>query len=83
MSRLIIGAAFMAVVFASPAAMAADRTIVLSVKNMECEMCPTIVKQSLMAVPGVANVVVSYKEGTARIAYDDAKAAGYPSLVKG
>jgi mercuric ion binding protein len=94
MNRLVIAATFMAVVLASPAALAADRTIVLSVKNMECEACPTIVKQSLMAVPGVANVVVSFKDGTATVKYDDATAnvnqlttattnAGYPSLLKG
>jgi len=50
---------------------------------------PSIVKASLQAVPGVARVAVSYKDRTATITYDDAKAdvttdlghtkAGYPS----
>jgi periplasmic mercuric ion binding protein len=93
MNKLVAHAAFVAVVVASPAAMAADRTITLSVKNMDCAACPSIVKTSLQAVPGVARVAVSYKDRTAIITYDDAKAdlnqltsattkAGYPSAPK-
>jgi periplasmic mercuric ion binding protein len=93
MKRFVAYAAFAAVVAASPAAMAADRTITLSVKNMDCAACPSIVKASLQAVPGVASVAVSYKDKTATITYDDAKAdvnqltsattkAGYPSAPK-
>ena len=93
MNKLIANAAFAAVVAASPAAMAADTTITLSVQNMDCAACPSIVKASLQAVPGVAKVAVSYKEKTATITYDDAKAdvnqltsattqAGYPSTPK-
>jgi mercuric ion binding protein len=93
MNKLVAHAAFVAVVVASPAAMAADRTITLSVKNMDCTACPSIVKASLQAVPGVARVAVSYKDRTAIITYDDAKAdvnqltsattkAGYPSAPK-
>lgn len=90
MKRFIAHAAFAAVFISSSAAMAADRTIMLAVKNMDCAACPSIVKASLKAVPGVASVVVSYKDKTATITYDDAKAdvnqltsattrAGYPS----
>jgi periplasmic mercuric ion binding protein len=93
MNKLVAHATFLAVVVASPAAMAADRTITLSVKNMDCAACPSIVKASLQAVPGVARVAVSYKDRTAIITYDDAKAdvnqltsattrAGYPSAPK-
>jgi mercuric ion binding protein len=93
MNRLVILAAFAAVVVASPAAMAADKTITLSVKNMDCAACPSIVKASLQVVPGVAKVAVSYMERTATITYDDTKAdvsqltsattkAGYPSAPK-
>jgi periplasmic mercuric ion binding protein len=93
MKKLVAHAAFLAVVVASPAAMAADKTITLSVKNMDCAACPSIVKASLQAVPGVARVAVSYKDRTAIITYDDAKAdvnqltsattrAGYPSAPK-
>ena len=93
MNKLVAHAAFVAVVVASPAAMAADRTITLSVKNMDCAACPSIVRASLQAIPGVAQVAVSFKEKTATITYDDAKAdvnqltsattkAGYPSAPK-
>lgn len=93
MNRFIARAAFVAVIVASPAAMAADRTITLAVENMYCAACPSIVKASLQAVPGVAKVAVSYKDKTATITYDDAKAdvnqltsattkAGYPSAPK-
>ena len=93
MNSFVAHAALAAVVVASPAAMAADRTIALSVKNMDCAACPSIVKASLQAVPGVASVAVSYKDKTATITYDDAKAdvnqlvsattkAGYRSAPK-
>jgi len=92
-NKFVVHAAFVALVVASPAAMAADRTITLSVKNMDCAACPSIVKASLQAVPGVARVAVSYKDKTATVIYDDAKAnvnqltsattkAGYPSAPK-
>src|SRR5216684_2359124 len=90
MNRLLTQATFAVVIIASPAAMAADRTITLAVNNMDCAACPSIVKGSLEAVPGVAKVAVSYKDKTATVIYDDAKAdvnqltsattkAGYPS----
>jgi periplasmic mercuric ion binding protein len=51
---------------------------------------PSIVKDGLEAVPGVAKVAMSFKDKTATVSYDDAKAdlnqstsattkAGYPS----
>jgi mercuric ion binding protein len=93
MNKLLASAAFTFAIVASSAAMAADRTIILAVSNMDCAACPSIVKGSLQAVPGVAEVTVSYKEKTATIIYDDAKAdlnqltsattkAGYPSAPK-
>jgi len=93
-NRILALAAFAVTIVAAPAAMAAERTITLAVKNMYCAACPSIVKGSLEAVPGVAKVAVSYKDKTATIVYDDAKAdvnqltsattkAGYPSEPKG
>jgi mercuric ion binding protein len=60
---------------------------------MYCADCPLIVRKSLEGVPGVAKAVVSYKEKTAVVTYDDAIAnvkalttattnAGYPSAPK-
>jgi mercuric ion binding protein len=93
MNKLFAHAVFAVGIVASPAATAADKTITLAVNNMDCAACPSIVKGSLEAVPGVAKVAVSYKDKTATISYDDAKAdvnqltsattkAGYPSAPK-
>ena len=78
---------------ASPTAFAGEKTITLAVKNMYCAACPHTVKASLQAIPGVKQAVVSYKEKTAVVTYDDAKTdvkaltsattnAGYPSAPK-
>ncbi|MBN9602614.1 MAG: cation transporter [Afipia felis] len=94
MSKILCCTAFAITIAATPAAMAAERTVTLDVENMYCAACPSIVKGSLEAVPGVAKVAVSYKDKTATIIYDDAKAdvsqltsattkAGYPSVPKG
>jgi periplasmic mercuric ion binding protein len=93
MNKLVTHAAFAVAMVASSAAMAADRTLTLAVSNMDCAACPSIVKGSLEAVPGVAKVAVSFKDKTATVVYDDAKAdvnqltsattrAGYPSAPK-
>jgi mercuric ion binding protein len=93
MTKLFALAAFTVGIIASPAVMAADKTIILAVNNMDCAACPSIVKGSLQAVPGVAKVAVSFKDKTATVIYDDAKAdvnqltsattkAGYPSAPK-
>ena len=74
MNKLLALAAFAVAIIASPAAMAADKTVTLAVTNMDCAACPSIVKGSLQAVPGVAKVAVSFKDKTATIIYDDAKA---------
>lgn len=93
MNKVLAFAAFAVTIIAAPTAMAAEKTITLAVKNMYCAACPSIVKGSLEAVPGVAKVAVSYKDKSATIVYDDAKAdvnqltsattqAGYPSAPK-
>jgi mercuric ion binding protein len=93
MSKLL-GCAFMAIgALAASTAFAAERTITLAVQNMYCAACPHTVKASLEAVPGVANVAVSYKDKTAIVIYDDSRVdvkaltaattdAGYPSAPK-
>jgi periplasmic mercuric ion binding protein len=88
MTKLIASVAF--AMLASSAAYAGERTVTLAVKNMYCAACPHTVKASLKAVPGVGEVTVSYRDKTAVVTYDDAKAdvqaligattnAGYPS----
>jgi mercuric ion binding protein len=60
---------------------ASEKTITLAVENMYCAACPSIVKKSLEAVPGVAKATVSYKDKTAVVIYDDSKTT-VPALVK-
>jgi len=85
--------AFAFAVLASSTALAGEKTITLAVENMYCAACPHTVKASLEAVPGVTKAVVSYKDKTAVVTYDDTKAdvkalttattdAGYPSAPK-
>ena len=93
MNKYLARAAFAAGIVSSAAAFAADKTVTLAVNNMDCAACPSIVKGSLEAVPGVAKVAVSYKDKTATVIYDDAIAdvnqltsattkAGYPSAPR-
>ncbi len=81
---------------ASLSVQAAEKTVVLNVKNADCVLCPPIVKQSLVRVPGVK--VVEMKQAdqmapfVATITFDDAVTtvpaliaattnAGYPSSL--
>ncbi|MBI2712905.1 MAG: mercury resistance system periplasmic binding protein MerP [Rhizobiales bacterium] len=91
--KLLNSIAFGLGLLASSAAFAGERTVTLAVQNMYCDACPLTVKKSLSAVPGVLKAVVSYKDKTAVVTYDDSKAdvkaltaattnAGYPSAPK-
>jgi periplasmic mercuric ion binding protein len=79
---------------ASSSAFAGEKTVTLAVKNMDCAACPYTVKSSLLAVPGVEKVMVSYADKTAVVTFDDARTAvsalitattkaGYPSAPAG
>jgi len=94
MTRFLASAAFVLATVASPGAFAGERTLTLTVRNMYCDACPLIVRKSLEAVPGVAKAVVSFKDKTAVVTYDDSRTnvkalttattkAGYPSAPKG
>ncbi len=75
---------------ASMPAVAADKTVVLSVPGMFCDLCPVTVKKAISKVPGVKSVEASYEKRQAIVTFDDAKTtvdaltkatanAGYPS----
>ncbi|MAW81280.1 cation transporter [Rhizobium pusense] len=85
--------ALIASVMTASTAFAAERTVTFAVDNMTCASCPYIVKTSMAAVPGVANVTVSFKAKTATVTFDDAKTtsdtiatasmnAGYPAHLR-
>ena len=93
MNTLLLSSAIALSVATSSNAFAAEKTVTLAVQNMYCAACPHTVKASLEAVPGVTKVVVSFKEKTAVVTYDDEKSdlaalttattnAGYPSAPK-
>ena len=93
MTKLLVSAAIVFSVLGTSTAFAAEKTITLAVKNMYCDACPLIVRKSLESVPGVNKAVVSYKDKSAVVTYDDAKAdvsaltrattnAGYPSAPR-
>ncbi len=94
MTKLLAPVAIVLGVLASSNTFAAERTLTLAVQNMYCDACPLIVRKSLEAVPGVAKAVVSFKDKTAVVTYDDGRTnvnalteattkAGYPSAPKG
>jgi mercuric ion binding protein len=94
MHRSLAAALLVIALGAAVPASAGEQTVTLAVKNMYCSACPLIVKSSLLAVPGVAKVVVSYARKTAIVTFDDTKTAvpaltaatsnaGYPSAPKG
>ena len=74
MNKLACSTALAFGLLISPAAFAAEKTITLTVSNMDCADCPFIVRKSLVAVPGVAKASVSYKDKTVIVTYDDGRA---------
>jgi mercuric ion binding protein len=78
---------------AAPFGLAKQQTVKLNVPTMDCATCPITIKASLVKVPGVSKVQVSYEKREAVIVYDDAQASvadlkkatedvGYPSMLK-
>ena len=91
--HLSLAAIALVMLVSSNTAFAGERTVTLVVDNMYCEACPYMVKKALERVSGVAKVTVSFKEKTAVVIFDDAKAdvidltgaataAGFPSALK-
>jgi mercuric ion binding protein len=74
-------------------AVAAQKTVVLSVPSMNCAACPITVRKALERVAGVQKVKATLEPPEAVVTFDDAmtgvdklteatKGAGYPSTVK-
>ena len=96
MIRHIAAAVVLAVMLSPLAVQAAEKTIVLNVKNANCELCAPIVKRSLAQVKGVKAVQVKQADRmadpVATVTFDDAVTnpsaliaattnAGYPSQL--
>lgn len=56
---------------ASPAALAGERTVTLSVERMTCSVCPITVAKAIGEVAGVSGVAVDYEAGTAVVTFND------------
>lgn len=68
------------------------QTIILSIPNMTCEICPITIKKALKKVNGVSQVNVSFRDKTANVTFNPKKTniinlmtatkdAGYPSKL--
>lgn len=91
--KKLVGAIGLALACCSVPALAATKTVILSVPGMTCAACPITVKKALDKVEGVEKVEASYEKKEAVVTFDDAKTkvkdlmeatknAGYPSTVK-
>lgn len=74
MTRLMVSLVLLLVV-SCQSAFAAQQTVTLTVNNMYCEACLYMVKKTLEGVSGVSKVTVSFKDKTAVVVFDDAKAS--------
>ena len=96
MSRHLAAAATLAILLSGGVAHAAEKTIVLNIKNADCVLCPPIVKSSLSRVPGVKAVEIKQADQMApflaTVTFDDEVTnvsalvaaptnAGYPTQV--
>jgi mercuric ion binding protein len=90
---LFAALALFAITVAPHASFAGQKTVVLSVPDMNCSACPITVRKALEKVAGVQNVKATLEPPEASVTFDDAKTsieklteatkrAGYPSSVK-
>ena len=64
-----------ALLLTSVASLAAEKTITLSVPDMNCPSCPYMVEQSVNVVDGVQSAEAELKTRTLTVVYDDAIAS--------
>ena len=90
---LLAALALFAITTVPHASFAGQKTVVLSVPDMNCSACPITVRKALQKVAGVQHVRASLEPPEAAVTFDDAKTsidqlteatrkAGYPSSVK-
>ena len=73
LSRMFAILAFLPVLLGgSLPALSAERTVTLSV-DMWCPSCPYIIKRTLVQVPGVLDVKVSFDDQVAIVRFDDGR----------
>lgn len=86
----ITTAVLLALAASTAPAGAAERTVILRVENIDCDLCAPIIRRSLLRVSGVIRATVSTERNTATVTFDDARTnvaalttattnAGFPS----
>ena len=70
--KKLISIAAATLMLLNTAALAAEKTVKLSVPGMYCASCPFIVKSSISAVDGVLSVETILEDRTATVTFDDA-----------
>lgn len=89
--RKLVTVIVLSAVLSAPA-LAASKTVTLSVTGMTCATCPITVKKALNKVEGVEKIEVSFEKKEAVVTFDDAKTkvealleatknAGFPSII--
>ncbi|MDI3467702.1 MAG: Periplasmic mercury(+2) binding protein, MerP [Nitrospira sp.] len=89
--RKLVTVIVLSAVLSAPA-LAASKTVTLSVTGMTCATCPITVKKALNKVEGVEKSEVSFEKKEAVVTFDDAKTkvealleatknAGFPSII--
>lgn len=92
MSKLLSTMALTGFLLSAGAAIAAEKTIKLSVPDMNCASCPYLVKSAISQVTGVKAVEARLDDTSATVTFDDAVTTvdaiteatgniGYPSTV--
>jgi mercuric ion binding protein len=68
-------ASFTLLILSASVSWAADKTITLSVPDMNCPSCPYMVEQSISFVDGVKSATAELKNRTCSVTFNDAVAS--------
>lgn len=75
MKKIIAIGLFALLTLSASLSFAADKTITLSVPDMNCPSCPYMVEKSISVVEGVQSAKVELKTRTCSVTFDDAVAS--------
>jgi mercuric ion binding protein len=75
MNKFIALISFTLLMLSASLSFAAEKTITLSVPDMNCPSCPYMVEQSISFVEGVQSVNAELKTRTCSVTFDDAVAS--------
>lgn len=92
MKHMLAGAILGSAMLFTTASVAADKTIKLSIPDMNCASCPYMVRQAISRVDGIKTVEATMEDRSATVTFDDAVTnvseiqqataeIGYPSTI--